>query len=197
MFDIVYKAGNLVELANTAAENGFNELIVLGLKKEEAKNLNPEPEAVLKKTEKHQKKKKNSIKIISALFVEQKDFSRIPKLEKEYEIIMARGSRQAFESKQVKLIVPDTDYPKDHTHYRNSGIDQILAKIAKQKNKTIIFDFSELLNSSKKQLVLGRWMQNARILKKYKVCFEICSLASQPTELKTAQDLKAMKRELL
>ena len=133
---------------------------------------------------------------VNANIIEEKDFSKIPKLKNKYVNFIAKGTRKAFENKNIQFILPIMNHPKDHTHYRNSGMDQILAKISKQKNKTIIFDFSELQNSKNRQQLLGRWMQNIRLCKKYKVDWEIVSFAKNSADLKSANDLKAIKRLL-
>lgn len=129
-------------------------------------------------------------------FIEEKDFPKIQKLKKGYANFISKGTRKAFENPNIKFIIPLNENSKDHTHYRNSGMDQILAKIAKEKNKTIIFEFSELLKAKNKQQILGRWMQNIRLCKKYKVGYEICSMAKDALELRAANDLKAIKRVL-
>jgi len=187
MLDIIQNPANEEKLkifAEHAFKNGFKELIVLGLDKKRAEEFN-------KKT-----KQDKTSKLVSAIFLEPKQIPKVQKFQKNYQEFLTLGYRNAFEHKKIKYLIPDTEHSKDHTHYRNSGMDQITAKIAKQKNKTIIFDFSQLLKTKNKQLEMGRWLQNARILKKYTAQFEICSFAKQPEQLRLASDLKAMKRVL-
>ena len=125
-----------------------------------------------------------------------KDYPKLLSLKKKYTYLIAIGERKAFESKHIDFIIPEDDVPKDHTHYRNSGMDQILAKLAKTKGKTILFDLSSLRKGKNRELILGRTMQNMRLCKKYKVPFEIVTFATIPREMKTSKDLKALSRAL-
>ena len=54
---------------------------------------------------------------------------------------------------------------------RASGLNHILCKIARDKNKLIFIDFSELLKTKGKERaeILGRLKQNIMLLQKYNV----------------------------
>ena len=60
---------------------------------------------------------------------------------------------------------------KDSLHYRNSGLNHILCKIISEKKKLIGISFSNLLNSKRKALLIGRLAQNAILFRKYKCKF--------------------------
>ena len=74
--------------------------------------------------------------------------------------------------KTTSLLSPEFGRTRDYVNYRNSGLNQILCKIAKQNNKTIIENFSDLNTDKKsKAMILGRMLQNARLCRKYNVKF--------------------------
>jgi len=83
-------------------------------------------------------------------------------------------NRAALEHKKVKALVsPEYNRKFDYTSYRNSGMNHVLCKIARNNDKTIIENFSEFLAREKKDRAtwLGRILQNARLCKKYKAKF--------------------------
>ena len=85
-------------------------------------------------------------------------------------------------------------HAKDHLHYRRSGLNQVLCKIAHDNGKMIAFSFRSLLNSKNKALLLGRMMQNVRFCRKYKVKTLLASFAKNEYEVR--KDLIALKRVL-
>lgn len=63
-------------------------------------------------------------------------------------------------------------HPKDSFHYLRAGLDQITCKIAKKKNKTIVFHMNDLRQKTsaiKQAKVLGRMQQNMRLCRKFNV----------------------------
>lgn len=102
--------------------------------------------------------------------------------------------RYIFESKDIDLVFGlENNSLKDHTHFVNSGLDQVLCKIAKKKNKIVCFDFSSILNSSDelRSKLLSRMIQNIKLCKKYKVDIAIISFAKKPDDMKYYHDLIA------
>ena len=85
-------------------------------------------------------------------------------------------------------------HAKDHLHYRRSGLNQVLCKIAHDNEKMIAFSFRSLLNSKNKALLLGRVMQNIRFCRKYKVKTLLASFAKNEFEVRN--DLVALERVL-
>lgn len=81
-----------------------------------------------------------------------------------------RINRAALENKNVDVLLgPEKGREKDFTHYRNSGLNQVLCKLAKKNNIAIGFDFNDVLNVREKYKILGRMMQNVKLCRKYKV----------------------------
>jgi RNase P/RNase MRP subunit p30 len=79
-------------------------------------------------------------------------------------------------------------------HHRNSGLNHVLCKLARDKNISIGFSFFELFISNKKEIILGRIIQNVRFLKKYRVeCF-ISSFASEPYQMRSKEDFNSFSR---
>jgi ribonuclease P/MRP protein subunit RPP1 len=96
------------------------------------------------------------------------------------------------------LMNPELKSIKDKIHYRNSGINQVLAKLAKKNDIAIGFGFSFLLNNKgiARAKMLGRMKQNVRICRKYKVKMVVCSYAKNVKEMRGAKDLLAFARVL-
>ncbi len=109
-------------------------------------------------------------------------------------VISNDGTRANFENKQIKMFFDlENKDERDFIHQRNSGLNQILAKIAHDKGKIIAFSFSTILNASseKRALLLGRMRQNVKLCRKYKVKMFLASFASEPFKLRGTYELKA------
>jgi RNase P/RNase MRP subunit p30 len=92
----------------------------------------------------------------------------------------------------------ETSTGRDHTHYRRSNFNQVLANLAKNTGKTYVVDFSNILKVTgrKRAILLGRIMQNIRICDKFKVPVAIATFAINKHELRNPEDLKAFLRAL-
>jgi RNase P/RNase MRP subunit p30 len=92
----------------------------------------------------------------------------------------------------------ETSTGRDHTHYRRSNFNQVLAKLAKDTKKTYVVDFSHLLSVTgrKRSILLGRIMQNIRVCDKFKVPVSIATFATSKEELRNPKDLQALLRAL-
>lgn len=80
---------------------------------------------------------------------------------------------------------------REFMHHRNSGLNQVLCKIACDKKKIIIFDIGSLLSSSgqKRALIIGRMRQNVRLCRKYKVTMALASFAHDEFGLRRPQEM--------
>jgi RNase P/RNase MRP subunit p30 len=106
----------------------------------------------------------------------------IDKLAKTKKKIIIKGksiefNRKILENKKVNVLVMSHTEKRDKLRQRDSGLNQVLCKIAKENNITIAFDFSEIENLSKKDkaLLLARFIQNIKLCKKYKTKFILIS----------------------
>jgi len=104
----------------------------------------------------------------------------INKINKAKGVVIVEGgsdkiNRAALENKKVDILLgPERGRKKDHTHYRNSGLNQVLCKLANKNNIAIGFDFNDVLYAKERYnleryIILGRMMQNVRFCRKYKV----------------------------
>ncbi len=87
---------------------------------------------------------------------------------------------------------------REHTHYRRSNFNQVIARICKEKNVTYLVDFSRIksLEGIKRAVLLGRIMQNNKICKKEKVSVEVKSFAGKLDELVNSDCLSALHKIL-
>ncbi|MBS3171510.1 hypothetical protein J4449_02775 [Candidatus Woesearchaeota archaeon] len=117
------------------------------------------------------------------------------KLNSGEEFIVARGgsddiNRTTLESKRTDILLgPEFNRERDFIHFRNSGLNQVLCRLAKKNEITIGFSFSDLMNSKNKETVLGRMMQNVFLCRKFKVKMVIGSFASKENEIKNRSEL--------
>ncbi len=107
--------------------------------------------------------------------------------------------RALIESKKADLIFEfEQEKRKDPMHFRNSGLNQVLAKLMKQKNVAYGLSFNQLLHASREEQskMMGRMMQNLRLCKKYKVPVVVASFARHPYEMRDYKDLVAFAKSL-
>ena len=106
----------------------------------------------------------------------------IDKLARARKKVIVKGrniefNRKILENKKVNILVMSHSDKKDKLRQRDSGLNQVLCKIAKDNNITIAFDFSELSKEKDKEraLLLARFIQNIRLCRKYKTRFILLS----------------------
>jgi ribonuclease P/MRP protein subunit RPP1 len=108
-------------------------------------------------------------------------------------------NRKAVENKKVDILLsPEKNDKRDFMFSRNSGLNQVLCKLAAKNNVAISFNFSDVLNCSGKERarLLGRMRQNVRLCKKYKVKMIFSSFAKNKYELRSSEFLKVFERVL-
>ena len=98
-------------------------------------------------------------------------------------------SRASFENKNVDIFIPESSNDKDFIHFRKSELNQVLCKLAKKNNIAIGFGFSYLVNSEKREILLGRMMQNVFLCRKYKLKIVLGSFANKDIELRNKSEL--------
>jgi len=100
--------------------------------------------------------------------------------------------RGSLEKSKIKLVFDfESSFKQDFLHSRRSGLNHIMTRIAKEKNKIIGFDFGSALNSPNRSSVMGRMMQNIKLCRKAKCDIVISSFARSPLELRSKHDLEA------
>jgi hypothetical protein len=177
MIDIVFPNKNETEFIAMAQKLGISGLIFA------YKNKN---EFYEKKTE---------IPITNALFAEPKD---IPKSKSIGAPSICAASREAIERGASIVFGFELLEEKEHTHYRKSGLNQVLCKIATDKKVAIGFSFSSILNvfAQKRAQLLGRIMQNIMFCQKYKTPMKIASFATTPFEMRAPAELASFFHQL-
>ncbi len=96
-------------------------------------------------------------------------------------------NRLAVENRKVDILLsPEKNNKKDFMFFRNSGLNQVLCKLAKKNNVAIGFNFLDVLNSEgrERSKILGRMAQNVRLCRKYKVKMVFSSFAKNKFELR-------------
>ena len=98
-------------------------------------------------------------------------------------------NRNFFESKKTEIITSlETSLTKDKTHFKDSGLNHVLCKLAKKNNIAIAFNFNNILNAKKQYIILGRIRQNIMLCRKYKIPMIIVSFANTPFEMRNPKD---------
>ncbi|MBW2998126.1 hypothetical protein KY321_01185, partial [Candidatus Woesearchaeota archaeon] len=87
---------------------------------------------------------------------------------------------KVLEKKKIDLIF-NLEYSnyRDFIYYRNSGFNQVLAKICKKRDIVMGFSFSKFKSARNKYQILGRLQQNFLICKKYDVKTKVASLSKK------------------
>ena len=102
--------------------------------------------------------------------------------------------RKLIETKKVNIIVDsELNSYKDNLNFRNSGLNQVICRLASKNNVSICFNFNSVLrsNSLNRAKILGRMMQNIKLCRKYKVKMILSSLAANEYELRSKDALKS------
>jgi RNase P/RNase MRP subunit p30 len=85
-------------------------------------------------------------------------------------------NRKVLEDKKTEMLVLSHKNKKDKLKQRDSGLNQVLCKIARDKNKTLTFDLQELKKEKDRKTraeILARMLQNIKLIKKYKNKFKL------------------------
>lgn len=89
------------------------------------------------------------------------------------------------------LLDPHFGNRKDFMHQRNSGLNHILCRLAKENSVAIGFSFSRILNS-KNYRDLGRIKQNIKLCRKYKVKVVVGNFAVKKGDFRKLDDVYSM-----
>ena len=98
-------------------------------------------------------------------------------------------NRKILEKEPINTLVILQANRKDKQKQRDSGFNQVLAKIAKKNNITIGICLDEILNSKAKQRadILARVQQNIQLCKKAKLNMKFCG--EKPVDLYNKKSL--------
>jgi len=171
MVDFFVPSGNEEEFAKAAKEIGVDEFVFLYSFKDYKKKLSGEYET-------------------GVIFEDEVSISMVRKAVQlsDYVVVKAYDNlREVLEkNKRIYVYGLELGEQKDFVHFRNSGLNHVLVKIAKDNKIKFLFNFSEFLslNPKKRGVVLGRLKQNIELFKKYKVEFSFASFANSKFNIK-------------
>jgi len=77
-------------------------------------------------------------------------------------------NRKVLEKLKISILMVPLKSRKDYTKQRNSGLNEILVKIAKKNNVQIGIPLDEILNSGEK-----RWLLLSRLRQNIKLCSRV------------------------
>lgn len=125
------------------------------------------------------------------LILEDKDINKIPQ-DIEY-VFCKNPTRKMIECKKINYYFGfESGEGYDFLHQRNSGLNQVLCKILKTGEKKVCFSYDIFLNFKKKDVIIGRFIQNKKLCKKFKVSIEVFSLCSEVNFMRGSVERKAM-----
>jgi RNase P/RNase MRP subunit p30 len=178
--DIVMPKNNEKEFIEIAEKLGFKVLVFLY--RSDKKDLSNMMSLL---------KSKTKLKLYTGIIV--KELNKARGLKKKYDLLFGYTSKSAAESKIIDVLFDqESSYRRDFMHSRNSGFNQVLAKECKQKKKILAFDFNLLLTKPEQQeVIIGRFMQNIELQRKYKFSAIIASFARDPYQMRHDRDLMA------
>jgi RNase P/RNase MRP subunit p30 len=78
-------------------------------------------------------------------------------------------NRKVLEKLPIDILLINQEKRKDFSKQRNSGFNQVMAKIAKKNKITIGINLDELINSKNKEKIIARVIQNVNLCKKNKL----------------------------
>jgi len=169
-FDVVMPNNNEQEFIDTAIALGYGEIVFLT---SNSKYIAPKSDNILVKT---------------AYLL--KDPSEINPARKCFDYVFAPAERKFFESDVDYIIDSELSDRKDSFHYRNTFLNQVHAKLAKENGISIVFSFRNLLYST--VVIIGRMLQNAALVTKYRLQFCAFSMARKPCEMRSNTILAAL-----
>jgi len=103
-------------------------------------------------------------------------------------------SRESIEHGSNLIYDLESHGKRDYMHQRNSGLNQVLCRLAAKKKVIIGFSMRTLINSDgmlRGQLA-GRMSQNISLCRKFKNDMVTASFAEKPYEMRSPSDLQAL-----
>lgn len=133
------------------------------------------------------------------ILIKEKNFNNARKKiaeNKGKKIIFSSNSdelnRKILEKEQIDILLLNQAQRKDTQKQRNSGLNQVLAKIAKKKNIIIGINLDEIIDSGQKNKaeILSRIKQNIKLCNKNKMNMKFITLKKE--NQRNAYDLKSL-----
>lgn len=139
--------------------------------------------------------KKTTVPVTNALLAKPHD---IHNAHSKHIPAICAASRDAIERGADIVYGFEELQTKEPTHFRASGLNQVLCKLATQKNVRIGLPYAPLLaaNKQRRTVLLGRIMQNIAFCAKYNTPVRIASFACNPHHLRAPKDIAALYGKL-
>lgn len=101
-------------------------------------------------------------------------------------------SRKILEKLEIDILLINQSHRKDRQKQRDSGFNQVLAKLARKNNVIIGISFDEILESDKikREKILARVKQNIKLCNKNKLKMKF--IVQNPKNDRDIYDLKAL-----
>jgi len=131
------------------------------------------------------------------ILIQEDNFDKARKLIKENSnksIIFTSDddelNRKILEKENIQILLLNMEKRKDFQKQRNSGLNHVLAKLAKKKEIIIGINLDEIIKTSEKEKarILARIMQNVRICNKNKLKMKFISKENK----RNIYDLKSL-----
>ena len=174
--DIVFPNGNEKEFVKIAEKLGIKGLVFAY-----------PYEKNLKKELKYDTKLKLYLGVLA-------DHKTIHKARADIILVKSPSNDRAIFNKKAANIVFGLESGKREgfMHHRNSGLNQVLCKLA-NKNKIVIgISFSLIMESENPEKIMGRISQNIRFCRKYKVKTVLASFTDDPYMLRAEHDMQSL-----
>jgi RNase P/RNase MRP subunit p30 len=139
--------------------------------------------------------KDKDIDIQTALLADKKDIRRAKQLSRVVIYKSTGDDRETMEKLKPGIIYALESSPKkDNLHFRNSGLNHILAAILSKNSIKVALSFSMLLDAKgmRRPILMGRMSQNIRLCRKYGVGLVLASFARNPYHMRAPHDLRAL-----
>lgn len=179
MFDIVFPDKNERDFIEMAVRLGFSGLVFVYQDKSNFFNGD------------------SAIPVVNALLV---DPNKISKARAAHALAFCEtaDARAALEHKADVVFGLEDDEREDKTHYRISGLNQVLCRIAAENKVAIGFSFAKILSTfgSKRAKLMGRMMQNIVLCRKFKSPMRVGSFAKDSFSMRSPGDLAAFFQQL-
>jgi ribonuclease P/MRP protein subunit RPP1 len=133
------------------------------------------------------------------ILIQEKSFEKARneiKKNKEKEIIFSSNdddlNRKILEKEPINILLLNQKERKDFQKQRNSGLNHVLAKIAKKNNISIGINLDEIIqsNSQEKVKILARITQNIKLCNKNKLKMKFIAINKENE--RNLHDLKSL-----
>ena len=99
-------------------------------------------------------------------------------------------NRKVLEKEKISILLLNQNERKDKLKQRNSGLNHVLAKIAKKNNISIGINLDEIMESKNKARILSRINQNIKLCNKSKLKMKFITINEK--NKRNLHDLKSL-----